>query len=106
MANNRKTTGLFLTTIIVFSSLLAGCTSSTSPSLVPSLSKADAIKILIDQVIKPGSLDHAVIAFTLDKPLAQGAKVAPYAPDPLPTGVTTLPHLVEEVMTAPTGSFG
>lgn len=60
------------------------------------LSREEAVRILLEKVIRPESLDHQVLALALDEPLPAGSEVAAYAPDPLPDGVLTLPHLVPE----------
>lgn len=80
-------------------------TPTPSPEVEEQLDRAQAIDILVDEVIKPDTLDYNLIVFTLDEPLPQGAEVAAYAPDPLPDGVETLPYLVPETMTAPTWFF-
>ncbi|MBI4298024.1 MAG: hypothetical protein HY676_05805 [Chloroflexi bacterium] len=77
-------------------------TTPTSPAL---LDKEKAVQVLLDNVIKPASLDHTVIAFTLDNLLPAGTKIAPYAPDPLPSGVTALPYLVPETLSVPVWFF-
>ncbi|HEC82065.1 MAG TPA: hypothetical protein ENI42_06560, partial [Thermoplasmatales archaeon] len=48
------------------------------------LTKEEAIEILINQVIKPSTLDHTIYAFTLDDPLREGDKIAPWLPEPVP----------------------
>lgn len=55
--------------------------------------KAVAISLLLTRVIKPSTLTHDVLAFTLPSALPAGAQIAPYAPHPLPASVTTLPDL-------------
>ena len=62
------------------------------------LSRERAIDILKEQVIQPQSLAHNLIAFMLDDPLPQGTEVSPFAPSPLPNGVTTLPYLVPQTL--------
>lgn len=52
-----------------------------------------AVDILLEEVVQPDSLDHFLIAYTLGAPLPVGSEVSPYAPSPLPEGVTSLPHL-------------
>jgi len=57
------------------------------------LSKDDAIELLINQVIKPNTLDHVLYAFTLDEPLGKGDKTSPWLPDPLPASIEKFPYL-------------
>ena len=71
----------------------------------PLLTRDEAIRILLDQVIKPASLDHQLVAFTQESPLPVRSEVSPYAPDPLPDNVTILPYLVPELITSPTWFF-
>jgi len=61
--------------------------------------------VLLDNVVKPSSLDHKVIAFTLDKALPAGTKVSPYARDPVPTSVSSLPDLVDQTLSSPAWFF-
>jgi peptide/nickel transport system substrate-binding protein len=62
------------------------------------VSKSEAIDILTAEVIRPESLDHDVIAFTLTVPLQPGDRIAPYLPYPLPEDVEEAPHLTERVI--------
>jgi hypothetical protein len=62
------------------------------------LTKEQAVAILLDEVIQPQTVDHYLIAFTLDEPLEQGAEVSPFAPSLLPDDVKTLPYLVPETL--------
>ncbi|MEE9583558.1 MAG: C13 family peptidase [Dehalococcoidales bacterium] len=83
--------GLGLVLILILVLLPGG--SSEEP-----LTKEQAIAILLDEVIQPQTVDHYLIAFTLDEPLAQGSEVSPFAPSLLPDDVTTLPYLVPETL--------
>jgi len=88
---------LALLLLATFSIIPTACKSS--------INKEAAIQILLNEVIKPGSLDHDLIAFSLDEPLSAGTEIAPYAPDPLPEGVNELPYLVPETMRDSTWFF-
>lgn len=85
-----------------------GPTPTPSPSSTPApvlLTKAQAEKDLVDNVIKPGSLTHETIAFTMAQPLAANTQVAAYAPSPLPDDVVSLPDLVPQTLTSTTWFF-
>jgi hypothetical protein len=58
------------------------------------ITKEKAIRILVDEVIHPETLDYVVYAFTLDTALQQGDLVAPWLPDPLPADIQTFPFLI------------
>jgi hypothetical protein len=58
------------------------------------LSKQEAVKLLVDEIIKPATLNHTLYAFTLDAPLKRGNKVAPWLPEPVPANVEKFPYLI------------
>ena len=96
--------GILLTVALVIVLTFSGCKSSSGSS--HPLTKQQAIQTLLDNVIKPSSLDHQVIALTLAQALPAGTKVSPYAPDPLPVNVTSLPNLVDQLCQHLNGSSG
>ena len=85
--NNKKYGRLFIISAAVLlavlvSSLLASCSKTATTTAV--LTKNQAVKVLLDNVIKPASLQQDTIAFTLAQPLPAGTEVAAYAPARLP----------------------
>ena len=74
-------------------------------SVPQELTKEEAIEILINQVIKPSTLDHTIYAFTLDDPLREGDKIAPWLPEPVPASVEKFPYLIYREITKPTWFF-
>ena len=79
--------------LVLILGLLPGCSPGEK-----SLTKEQAIAILLDEVVQPETVDHYVIAFTLDEPLPEDSEVSPYAPSPLPDNVKTLPYLMPETL--------
>lgn len=57
------------------------------------IDRDEAIQILIDEVIKPGTLDHELLAFGLDEPLGIGDHVSPYLPAQWPWNISQIPYL-------------
>ncbi|MFH1003807.1 MAG: C13 family peptidase [Chloroflexota bacterium] len=111
---NKKLWGLLLISLAMLT--LLGCPPKTpppppspSPAPAPSpaapLTREQATKILLDEVVKPDTLKVPLIAFGMDQPLPAGAQVAPYAPDPLPVKADKLPYLVPETLAAPAWFF-
>jgi len=60
----------------------------------PQIDRAEANRILTEQVLPGLSIPGDYIAFAYRLPLGPGDELAPYAPDPIPPGVTSLPHLI------------
>jgi hypothetical protein len=69
------------------------------------ITKEKAIEILIDEVIDPSNLTHILYAFTLDEPLQEGDRIAPWLPDPVPAYVDIFPYLVYTEIEKPTWFF-
>jgi hypothetical protein len=57
------------------------------------ITRDEAIQILINDVIKPGTLDHEVIAFGLDDPLGIGDHVSPFLPALESWNASEIPNL-------------
>ena len=81
----------------------ASCSKTAATSAV--LTKDQAVKVLLDNVVKPASLQQDTIAFTLAQPLPAGTEVAAYAPATLPVNVTSLPDLVPQKLNDSTWFF-
>ena len=62
--------------------------------LSPQIDRDEANKILTEEVLPELSIPGDYIAFAYHLPLGPGDELAPYAPDPMPSGVTSLPHLI------------
>ncbi len=74
--------------------------AATEPGAVDTRDRDAALAILLDEVVKPGELDHLVVVFGREQPLAAGDEIAAYAPDPLPEEVEALPFLVPRQVTS------
>ena len=66
------------------------------------ISRQAAIDVLENEVIRPRSLNHDLIAFALKRPLKRSDRLQPYLPHPLPPGVAKAPWPAPESV-APLG---
>jgi hypothetical protein len=57
------------------------------------IDREEAIQILINEVIKPETLDHEIIAFGLEEPLSIGDHISPHLPAEWPWNVSEIPYL-------------
>jgi Bacterial Ig-like domain len=57
------------------------------------IDREEAIQILIDEIIKPETLDHEIIAFGLSDPLGIGDHTSPYLPAEWPGVLSEIPYL-------------
>jgi len=62
--------------------------------LSPQMDRDEARRILTQEVLPGLSIPGDYIAFAYPLPLGPGDELAPYAPEPMPPEVTSLPHLI------------
>ena len=86
----------FLTVVSLAISSCSG--TSDAPVSETARELQAAIDIVVNEVVRPDSLDHQLIVYMLREPFEAGTEVSPYAPDALPDDVTSLPYLIPQML--------